>query len=32
VKGIRGFDNQAVNAVCALTGAVVAAAVYTFLG
>ncbi len=31
VKGIKGFDNQAVNAVCALTGAVVAAAVYAFL-
>jgi uncharacterized protein (TIGR00297 family) len=32
IRGIRGFDNQAVNMVCALTGAVVAAAVYTFLG
>jgi uncharacterized protein (TIGR00297 family) len=31
VRGVRGFDNQAVNAVCALTGAVVAAAVYAFL-
>ncbi len=32
VRGIRGFDNQAVNAVCALTGAIVAAAVYAFMG
>ncbi|MEM2269941.1 MAG: DUF92 domain-containing protein [Nitrososphaerota archaeon] len=32
VRGIRGFDNQAVNAVCALTGAVVASVVYLLTG